>query len=93
MGEVNDNVWTGNAEEVTFASNYVSSTKAGGVSKYYYLELSNVKVTVANQTGIEQVENERCNDDRIFNLAGVQMDRKRLPAGIYVKNGRKVVVK
>jgi endonuclease I len=93
VGEVNDNVWTGNAEEVTFASNYVSSTKAGGVSKHYYLELSNVKVTVANPSGIEQMENERCNDDRIFNLAGVQMDGKQLPAGIYIKNGRKMIIK
>ena len=93
VGEVNDNVWTGNAQEVTFASNYVSSTKSGGVSKHYYLELSNVKVTVANPSGIEQMKSELFDNHRIFNLVGVQMDEKQLPAGIYVKNGRKVVVK
>ena len=93
VGEVNDNVWTGNAQEVTFASNYVSSTKSGSVSKHYYLELSNVKVTVANPSGIEQMKSELFDNHRIFNLVGVQMDEKQLPAGIYVKNGRKVVVK
>ena len=93
VGEVNDNVWTGNAEEVTFASNYVSSTKAGGVSKHYYLELSNVKVTVANPSGIEQMKAEHFSDNRIYNVVGVQMDGKRLPAGIYIKNGRKMIIK
>ena len=93
VGEVSDNIWTGNTQEVSFASNYVSSTKAGGVSKHYYLELSNVKVTVANPSGIEQMKAERFSDNRIYNVVGVQMDEKQLPAGIYIKNGRKMIIK
>jgi hypothetical protein len=93
VGEVNNNIWTGNTQEVTFASNYVSSTKAGGVSYYYYLGISNVKVTVANPTGIEQLKTERLNDNRIFNIVGVQMDENQLNAGVYIKNGRKVVIR
>jgi hypothetical protein len=71
----------------------VSSTKAGGVSYYYYLGISNVKVTVANPTGIEQLKTERLNDNRIFNIVGVQMDENQLNAGVYIKNGRKVVIR
>ena len=92
-GELNDGVWTGESNEVSFASNYVSSTKAGGVSKYYYLSLSNIKVTVAPSDGIKQIGAERSDDQRIYNLMGVQMDEKQLRGGIYVKNGRKMVKK
>lgn len=93
VGEVNGNVWTGNAKEVSFASTYVSSTKSGGVSYYYYIELSNAKVTVATPTGIEQMKAERFKDDRIFNLVGVQMKENQLTPGFYIKNGRKVIIK
>ena len=93
VGEVENNVWTGQAKEVVFASNYVSSTKSGGVSKYYYLELSNMKITVANPTGIQQLMAERFADDNIYNLQGVRMDAGQLRPGIYIKNGRKFVVK
>ena len=83
----------GESNEVSFASNYVSSTKAGGVSKYYYLSLSNIKVTVAPSDGIKQIGTERSDDQRIYNLMGVQMDEKQLRSGIYVKNRRKMVKK
>jgi endonuclease I len=89
----NNNVWTGSAQEVILASNYVSSTKSGGVSNYYYLGLDNVKVTVANPSGIEQMKAQRYDDDRIYNLMGVQMNVSDLVPGIYIKNGRKFVVK
>jgi hypothetical protein len=57
------------------------------------MELSNVKVTVANPSGIEQMKAERFSDNRIYNVVGVQMDEKQLPAGIYIKNGRKMIIK
>ena len=59
----------------------------------YYLSLSNVKVTVANPSGIEQMKAQRYDDDRIYNLMGVQMNASDLVPGIYIKNGRKFVVK
>ena len=94
VGEVNDNIWTGSAPEITFASNYVSSTKAGGVSYHYYLELSNVKVTVANPTGIEQItQPDRVTDNHIYNIMGVCVDGQTLKPGIYIQNGKKMVVK
>jgi len=93
VGEINENVWTGNAKEVIFASNYVSSTQASGVSKHYYLGIKNIKVTVANPTGIEQLTAPRYEDNRIYNLMGVEMKDSELIPGIYIKNGKKVVIK
>lgn len=43
-------------------------------------------------TAIELVDAVR-NADVIYNLNGVKMDSKNLPAGIYIKNGKKVIVK
>ena len=93
VGDINDNIWTGSAQEVTFASNYVSSTQVGGVSKYYYLGLSNAMITVANPTGIQQLEQPVVNDDHVYNLWGVRMDERQLKPGIYIKNGRKFIVR
>ena len=93
VGEVADNIWTGNAEEVIFASNYVSGTKIGGQSVNYYLGVSNIKVTVANPSGIEQLQAPRYMDDRVYSVTGVRVDADRLAPGIYIKNGRKFIVK
>ena len=93
VGEINNNVWTGDADEVIFGSSYVSSTKSGQVTNHYYQGITNIKVTVANPSGIEQMAAERYVDNRIYNLMGVQMDEHSLTPGIYIKNGRKVVIK
>ncbi len=92
VGEIDNNVWTGNATEVIFASNYVSSTKSGQVTINYYLELSNMSITVANPTGIEQMAAERVYDDRTYTLTGIVVEGPLQP-GIYIRNGRKFVVK
>ena len=95
VGTLNDNVWTGEEDEVLFTSEYVQSKYNSGTktTTNYYLSLSNVKVTVANPSGIEQIAAERFSDDRIYNLMGVQMNASDLVPGIYIKNGRKFVVK
>lgn len=93
VGNMEDNVWTGTASEVTFASNYVSSTKSGGVSKYYYLELSNAVITVASPSGIEDMLRTISTDNRIYNLMGVPVDEGQLRPGIYIKNGKKFIIK
>lgn len=92
-GEFNDNVWTGTANEVIFASNYVSSTKVSDVSLHYYLGLSNIKVTVATPTGITQKKTETDRVSPVYNLMGICLDADNLKPGIYVRNGRKLVVR
>lgn len=45
-------------------------------------------------TGISEVITKTVNaSDAIYNLQGVRMNGKNLPAGIYVKNGKKFIVK
>ena len=47
--------------------------------------------------GIQEVNNgsaaTQVGRQGIFNLNGVRMDSKNLPAGLYIVNGKKVVVK
>jgi len=93
VGEMADNVWTGSAQEVIFASDYVSSKKTGPITNYYYLGLSNVKVTVANPSGITQLAAEPVYDGYTYTLTGVRVDDDQLRPGIYIRNGRKFVVK
>ena len=93
VGEVADNVWTGTAKEVIFASNYVSSTNYG-VSNHYYIGLSNANISVAKPTGIEQItQPERVTDNHIYNIIGICVDGQTLKPGIYIKNGSKFVIK
>ena len=42
--------------------------------------------------GIESIKADR-NNGNIYNLNGVKMNSENLPAGIYIKNGKKIVVK
>lgn len=91
VGEIENNVWTGDAEQVIFASNYISSAKSGATSIHYYLSLSDVKVTVANPTGIEMVQREPLYDNKVYNLMGVEVDARSLTPGIYVRNGKKFI--
>ena len=95
VGTLNDNTWTGEEDEVLFTTEYVKSYYNPGTqtTTNYYQALTNVKVTVANPSGIEQMKAERFVDDRIYNLIGVEMNENNLTPGIYIKNGRKFVVK
>lgn len=43
--------------------------------------------------GITEVKSDVVSSDAVYNLQGVRMNGKNLPAGIYVKNGKKFAVK
>ena len=91
-GEMDGNVWTGDAREVIIASSYVSSTKSSGTYNDYYLSLSNMSITMSVPTGIEQKKEEPVCDDRTYTITGVVVNGALQP-GIYIRNGRKFVVK
>jgi hypothetical protein len=95
VGTMNDNVWTGEEDEVLFTTEYVQSKYNAGTktTTNYYTALTNVNVTVANPSGIEQLMAERFYDDNIYTLQGVRVDADQLRPGIYIKHGRKFVVK
>ena len=44
-------------------------------------------------SGITEVTADVVSSDAVYNLQGVRMNGKNLPAGIYVKNGKKFAVK
>ena len=44
----------------------------------------------ANGTGVETINADTSNSADIYNLQGIKVSRKDLPAGIYIQNGRKV---
>lgn len=52
----------------------------------------NINIAADNTTVIESVAVDE-NDGRIYNLQGIEMKADRLPAGIYIRDGRKIVVK
>ena len=95
VGTITDNVWTGEEDEVLFTTDYVASkyNTSNKTTTHYYASLLDAVVTVANPSGIEQQMAERFTDDHIYNLMGVRMDADQLTPGIYIKNGRKVVIK
>ena len=71
----------------------MSSTKAGSVTRYYYLGLSDIKVTVANPSGIDQLAVEPVYDGYTYTITGVRVDEDQLRPGIYIRNGKKFVVR
>lgn len=95
VGTLDGNTWTGEEDEVLFTTEYVASKYNTGTktTTNFYQALSNAVITVANPTGIQQIEQERYTDDHVYNLWGVRMDERQLKPGIYIKNGRKFIVR
>ena len=94
-GELNDNVWTGMEDEVLFTTEYVASKYNAGTktTTHYYLELSNVKVEVGVPSGISQVAPERAVMPGTYTLQGIRVDDSCLRPGIYIRNGKKIIIK
>ena len=64
-------------------------------SKRFFLD--EVKIVKANADGIESIPNSQISihneTDAIFDLTGRQMVNGKLPRGLYIKNGKKILVK
>ena len=54
---------------------------------------STIFTTTEVSTGIETIKSEAQGDNNYYNLMGQKMNGSNLPAGIYIHNGKKVVVK
>jgi endonuclease I len=95
VGTMDGNTWTGNEDEVLFTTEYVASKyfPSTKTSIHYYAELTNMKVTVADPSGIDLIQTPVVRDNHVYNLMGVRVDERQLTPGIYVKNGRKFLVK
>ncbi|MGI6233040.1 MAG: hypothetical protein ACOYJF_09375, partial [Prevotella sp.] len=57
-----------------------------------YVAFDNIKITNNTATGIEDVNVETSNtNDAIYTLSGIRVDKPQ--KGVYIKNGKKFVVK
>ena len=82
-GQVNDFIWTGDAQSVTFSINSGSG----------HLQLSHVKVNTTNgMAGIESVGEEPVQWP-FRSLSGARVDSGRLHPGIYIQKGKKIIVR
>lgn len=91
-------------ESDAFADSYVEYTTlhvpAGAMEKYNVADpwsgFGKIVVLTEQETGIEELEAENANnnDAPVYNLNGVRMQNAdNLPKGIYIKGGKKFVVK
>ena len=49
--------------------------------------------TTTKKTSIEEISADVKGDNRYYNMMGQQVDGNNLPAGIYIHNGKKILVK
>lgn len=82
-------VWTGSAKSVSFKNKKTLADYAAATNIRVYVELS------GTTTGIGSVNVDKNNkaDNAVYNLQGQRVDGKSLPKGIYIKNGKKFMVK
>ena len=62
---------------------------------YPGVELTTVPINVSDPTGIQQIENGELETENaaIYDIQGRKVGQERLTKGIYIVNGKKVVVK
>lgn len=82
-------VWTGSAKSVSFKNNKIFHDYASATKIRVYVELP------GTTTGIGSVNVDKHNNanNAVYNLQGQRVDGKSLPKGIYIKNGKKFMVK
>ena len=82
-GSVNDLVWTGDAQSVVFRVDDGSGN----------MQLSSVKVTLGNNEVVGITTTEVFSMPVVYSLSGVRMNASQLKPGLYIVNGRKVLVR
>lgn len=82
-------VWTGSAKSVSFKNNKTLADYASATNIRVYVELP------GTSTGIGSVNVDKNNNanNAVYNLQGQRVNGKSLPKGIYIKNGKKFMVK
>ena len=82
-------VWTGSSKSVSFKNNKDWANYAAATNIRVYVELP------GTTTGIGSVNVDKHNtaNNAVYNLQSQRVDGKSLPKGIYIKNGKKFMVK
>ncbi len=82
-------VWTGSSKSVSFKNNKDWANYASATNIRVYVELP------GTTTGVGSVNVDKHNNanNAVYNLQGQRVDGKSLPKGMYIKNGKKFMVK
>ena len=82
-------VWTGSSKSVSFKNNKDWANYASATNIRVYVELP------GTTTGVGSVNVDKHNNanNAVYNLKGQRVNGKSLPKGIYIKNGKKFMVK
>ena len=59
----------------------------------FVLTIDNVSVVATAPSAIDEINVERVQDNNYYDLMGRKMNSNNLPAGIYIHNGKKIIVK
>lgn len=82
-------VWTGSAKSVSFKNNKTLAEYASATNIRVYVELPGTTTGI----GSVNVDTQNKADNAVYNLQGQRVNGKSLPKGIYIKNGKKFMVK
>ena len=82
-GEINGYKWTGKADEVQFRVDDGNGN----------IQVASVTIGLAVDTGIDFVTPPSVASDHIYNMQGVCVDGQDLRPGIYIKNGKKIIIR
>lgn len=82
-GTINDLTWTGNAQQVVFNVDEGSGN----------MQLSGVKVKLASTTNVQNVRSATSVSAPLYNLSGQRVKGLQMRPGIYIRNGKKIVIR
>lgn len=82
-------VWTGSAKSVSFKNNKTLADYASATNIHVYVELPGTTTGI----GSVNMDTNKAGNNAVYNLKGQRVDGKSLPKGIYIKNGKKFMVK
>lgn len=82
-------VWTGSAKSVSFKNNWDWANYASATNIRVYVELPGTTTGI----GSVNMDTNKAGNNAVYNLKGQRVDGKSLPKGIYIKNGKKFMVK
>lgn len=82
-------VWTGSAKSVSFKNNKTLADYASATNIRIYVELPGTTTGI----GSVNMDTNKAGNNAVYNLKGQRVDGKSLPKGIYIKNGKKFMVK
>lgn len=82
-------VWTGSAKSVSFKNNKTLADYAAATNIRVYVELPGTTTGI----GSVNMDTNKAGNNAVYNLKGQRVNGKSLPKGIYIKNGKKFMVK